>query len=150
MLGMWQVVCTLTALTDLNLKSNELTALTPLVGNLVELRSLDVRLATCRPCEGGDSSCRLSWFEWALLIPRAVRMQRKQAINPAKNRWKSLNAFGPAVHRQRAHFAPALSERFDSPAGGPNSCLCLKAALSSSFLLAAAQPIQQQAYCAAD
>jgi hypothetical protein len=33
----------LTALTDLNLKSNELTALTPLVGNLVELRTLDVR-----------------------------------------------------------------------------------------------------------
>ncbi len=39
-----QVVCTLTALTDLSLKSNELTALTPLVGNLVELRTLDVRL----------------------------------------------------------------------------------------------------------
>ena len=38
-----QVVCTLTALTDLSLKSNELTALTPLVGNLVELRTLDVR-----------------------------------------------------------------------------------------------------------
>ncbi len=42
--GVVQVVCTLTALTDLSLKSNELTALTPLVGNLVELRSLDVRL----------------------------------------------------------------------------------------------------------
>ncbi len=38
------MVCTLTALTDLSLKGNELTVLTPLVGNLVELRTLDIRL----------------------------------------------------------------------------------------------------------
>ena len=37
-----QVICTLTALTDLRLERNELSVLAPLIGNLVHLRVLDV------------------------------------------------------------------------------------------------------------
>ena len=36
------VVCTMTSLTDLRLERNELTFLTPLVGNLVNLRTFDI------------------------------------------------------------------------------------------------------------